>query len=449
LILDGYDIAVTVVQQVDKTVKLFNNSDNIEEININGQTIDIVQEYDFGKYGIPYIIRYKLKDNTITGDNIFYNCDLWDILLSDTITTISANSFYKNTNLSTTGITDNVTDLGASAYANCENINDVTLNNVENIGSSAFDGCSNLEYLTLSENTRIIESYAFRETKIKSLVLPENIERIGYYAFNKCTSLENVTINCENADLTEAIFKGCTSLPKENDVYYADRMLVETTKLDDNYNIVIKEGTKWIGGEAFFDRYEKCKVNLPASVTSIGCRSMSTMVDNFSMTDNVTVIGKSAFYNSPLTNIVLSKNITRIPDNLFDSCTKLTSINIPSNVEYIGEHAFYNCTSLTNLVIPDKVKHLDSIIRGCSSLTTLTLGSGIETIGDYAVYNNSKLKTIISKATVAPTITNLSFRYVYNGGTLKYPKGSDYSSWLKNKIGYLGYCDWTGIETEF
>ena len=173
------------------------------------------------------------------------------------------------------------------------------------------------------------------------------------------------------------------------------------------------------------------------------------MVDKFSMTDNVTIIGKAAFYNSPLTSIILSKNITRIPDYLFESCSKLTSINIPSNVEYMGEYVFYNCTALKNLVIPDKVKHLNNMIRGCSSLTSLTLGSGIETIGDYAVYNNSKLKTIISKATVAPTITNLSFRYASNDGTLKYPKGSDYSSWLKNETGYLGYYGWIGVETEF
>lgn len=91
------------------------------------------------------------------------------------------------------------------------------------------------------------------------------------------------------------------------------------------------------------------------------------------------------------------------------------------NANYIGDYAFSNCSSLTSITIPDSVTTIgNSVFGGCSSLSSITCN-----------------------ATVAPTITNATFQGIKRYGSLYYPAGSDYSSWMSTDYGYLGYYNWT------
>ena len=56
----------------------------------------------------------------------------------------------------------------------------------------------------------------------------------------------------------------------------------------------------------------------------------------------------------------------------------------------------------------------------------------------------SSLSTIICKSESAPNISQTSFWGINRNGVLKYPHGSDYSKWLSDELGYLGYFGWTG-----
>lgn len=64
------------------------------------------------------------------------------------------------------------------------------------------------------------------------------------------------------------------------------------------------------------------------------------------MSNNVTIIGGSAFYN----------------------CSKLKSITIPKSVTFIGGGAFYNCGSLTKIIIPSSVTEISNqAFFGCEA----------------------------------------------------------------------------------
>jgi hypothetical protein len=52
------------------------------------------------------------------------------------------------------------------------------------------------------------------------------------------------------------------------------------------------------------------------------------------------------------------------------------------------------------------------------------------------------LASITCNATVAPTINNYTFYNIKPCGSLYYPAGSNYSSWLSNSSYYLGYYNW-------
>ena len=54
---------------------------------------------------------------------------------------------------------------------------------------------------------------------------------------------------------------------------------------------------------------------------------------------------------------IIPEGTTKIEEEAFEKCTKLTSIVIPDSVTEIGDYAFRRCTGLTSIVIPDSVKN--------------------------------------------------------------------------------------------
>lgn len=68
--------------------------------------------------------------------------------------------------------------------------------------------------------------------------------------------------------------------------------------------------------------------------------------------DNVTVIGREAFYNiTTLTDVTLPDSLTRIENQAFTYCSGLTSIAIPANVTIIDPMAYGYCRSVTSITV--------------------------------------------------------------------------------------------------
>ena len=163
--------------------------------------------------------------------------------------------------------------------------------------------------------------------------------------------------------------------------------------------------------------------------------------------ENVTSIGVYAFRGcSGLTSVVIPDSVTTIKENAFGYCSGLTSLTLGSSVTTIENYAFQFCSGLTSVVIPDSVTTIgDNAFAGCSGLTSVVIGSGVTYIKDYIFRGCSGLKEIICYAKTAPTRNKYTFVEIGWNGTLYYPKGSDYSSWLSTEPYYLGYYDWNGV----
>lgn len=138
----------------------------------------------------------------------------------------------------------------------------------------------------------------------------------------------------------------------------------------------------------------------------------------------------------------------------FQGCSSLEEITVPSAITQILEGTFSGCTSLTAVTIPSSVTYLwQYSFDGCSSLETITFPSSLRTIGKNAFIYCRALKTIYAYPTTAPTCVEdgygypCSFENSGTNGTLYYPSGSDYSSWLENSRYRLGYYGWTGSPT--
>lgn len=157
--------------------------------------------------------------------------------------------------------------------------------------------------------------------------------------------------------------------------------------------------------------------------TVIGCDPEKT--GEYTMPDSVTSIKSMAFYNTKLSKVNVSKNVTEITYYSFADCANLETINMPDNVTTIDEYAFY-CSNLKNLTtlpknlvnlndyafastqlqsitIPDSVTQMGSYAFSYSSLKTLTLGSGLTSI-PYFAFENTKL----TEVTIPKNITSIN-----------------------------------------
>jgi len=96
---------------------------------------------------------------------------------------------FQATGLTNVTIPASVTKLGDSAFDNCENLKEATVN-ASSIGSGAFGYCLNLEKVNLTSNVKVISNDAFLEcSNLKTIVFPSSITNLGAHIFQGCTNL--------------------------------------------------------------------------------------------------------------------------------------------------------------------------------------------------------------------------------------------------------------------
>ena len=73
-------------------------------------------------------------------------------------------------------------------------------------------------------------------------------------------------------------------------------------------------------------------------------------------TYSITSIGESAFRLASISSVVIGDNVTTIGKRAFYDCHVLKSVTIGKGVTTIGELAFYECSTLPSITIPGNVR---------------------------------------------------------------------------------------------
>ena len=98
--------------------------------------------------------------------------------------------------------------------------------------------------------------------------------------------------------------------------------------------------------------------------------------------------------------------VTRIDDESFSYCRKLTSITIPDSVTQIKDGAFMFCDSLTSVNLPDGVTTIeDRVFLCCENLTSVTIPEGVTKIGNQVFYKCYKLTSL----TIPDSVTHIGY----------------------------------------
>ena len=128
-------------------------------------------------------------------------------------------------------------------------------------------------------------------------------------------------------------------------------------------DVVIPDGVKKIGNNAFEDCKNIKTITLPDSVTSIG---------------ECAFAGCTSLISAPIPD-----GVTKIGDAAFSGCWRLLESSIPDGVKKIGEYTFWACCDLKSVVIPGSVTTIEeSAFSGCDSLESIIMPKGLKKVGD-------------------------------------------------------------------
>lgn len=230
-----------------------------------------------------------------------------------------------------------------------------------------------LESVDLAQiDNTTIPSSCFKNSKIKTVILPLNLEAIPDNAFYQ-SKITSIDIPSSVVSIGVSAFESCTSLAGD---------------------LILPNGLQSIGSKAFY--------------------SCSKLIGNLIIPDNVTSIGSEAFYRcSKFTSLTLGKGITTIPSRCFFYCEGFSgNLIIPDQVTEIEQEAFCHCTGFNGY---------------------LTIGSGIKKIGTFTFTDDNNntfgacayplpFTKVYCKAITPPVLGNFVFCKLdqQGGGVGKY-----------------------------
>ena len=269
---------------------------------------------------------------------------------------------------------------------------DISDVNITTLPTRVFYNSKNIENLILSKTLSTIDTEAFYNSALKSVIVPNGVTTIEKCAFQNCSELKDVTFQ-EDSQLrtieggySYGAFYGCTSLT----------------------SIEIPASVQTIG-EAAFEACVKLatvKFDKESRLETIDSRSFySCPITTIDIPASVEIIGAAAFSgctrlasvkfesNSQLKAIAGGYNPS---DGAFYGCTSLTSIEIPASVQTIGKAAFHPCTKLATVKF-DKESRLKTIAPGSfyrCPITTIDIPASVQTIGEAAFQECTKLATV-------------------------------------------------------
>ena len=293
-----------------------------------------------------------------------------------------------------------VTAIGYYAFANSA-ITDVTIpNSVTSIDDKAFSNCDYLTNITIPNSVTSIGNSVFYDCKnLTTVTIGNSVTSIGNEIFYNCDKLTNITIPNSVTTIGNKVFYDCNNLTEvtigDTVKSIGDEMFYNCYNLKE---VTIGKSVTSIGNDTFYNCDNLTNVTIPNGVTTMGCRVFNACdnLTNVTIGNSVASIGEMAFYDcNNLTTVTVGNNVTSISGAMFSNCTNLTDISIGNHVTSIAENAFYNCKKLTSVTLPDSIKSIgDNAFYNCGNLTGITIPDNVTSIGDNAFYNCDSLTNI-------------------------------------------------------
>jgi hypothetical protein len=226
------------------------------------ETVSIEQDSKLGSVGYEAFAgcsslkRIELENCTALakiGARAFADCtSLEEIALPDSVKMIEERAFIGCSALKKVSLESEYVGLGVGVFMDCSSLSNVNfLNKVETIPGSAFAGCKGLTRIRIPDNVRYIEDYAFEESGLLEVALPQSLLSLGNMAFFNCKSLCAIEIYDGIKRINTSTFAGCDALSR----------------------VILPSTLETIAPSAFADCASLKSIVIPASVKDIAANA--------------------------------------------------------------------------------------------------------------------------------------------------------------------------------
>lgn len=189
---------------------------------------------------------------TILGESAFADCaKLKEIIIPDPVTKIDDMAFNGCLDLEKIQLNSNLNKIGKNAFKDCQSLSEIYIpQKVNNIGAGIFRGCSGLKsvivdpknkfYKTVDnvlfnknksslicyavndgkttyeipDSVMFICDWAFYNSELQHIVIPDSVTEIGEGAFCNCTELQELVLPDSITRIDDSAFRGCSALKK-------------------------------------------------------------------------------------------------------------------------------------------------------------------------------------------------------------------------------------------
>jgi len=384
--------------------------------------------------------KVKLPANLSSfGNGAFYNCDITEFEISSTAKNFSVKDgvlFNKDGNVLVSvpkckqGKLDlsGVTEISSYALAYCDGITELVmptaleklntaafanftfpegttfdfLNGLTSLPFNTFENAKGLGEVVLPDSIETLGSYVFKGSDVTKVTLSESLVSVPLEAFRDCTKLTEVVFGSKLEEISRNAFygSGLISVTIPASVYeFGDDAFAYCESLE---TVVFEEGVTNIGLLSSTYIYSPSQEKDVRVLTAKEIFKGSA-VKNVTFPSTLTVIGQSAFADTKIETVDLSKAtaLTTIGASAFANANIDTLELNNGALTSVGDYAFQNNPLTGELVLPE----------------TLT------TIGKYA-FADLGIETIdFSKATSLTTIGASAFANA-NIGTLELNNGA-------------------------
>ena len=299
-----------------------------------------------------------------------------------------ADNLYHITEIDFSGLwvggTLDLTSFTALKYIDCDNTNleEVILpDSLETITAQAFLDCKLLKKVTIPASVKTIEEYAFaRCSNLAEVLFYSKNAAMDSNSFYKSTSIRSISCyqNTTEADFayesqpTFSYWDKNVENNKENNAEPSKQPVTDKPLPDNKTNIpALKKGDITIKGSG---KYKITKVGkgygtaiyLKCTNKKIKSVTIPSIITIDKQKFKVTEIGEKAFYGcKKLKKVTIGKHIVKIRKSAFAKCPKLKTIKIQSlSLKSVGKNAFKEISKNATISVPKaKQKKYTAILR--------------------------------------------------------------------------------------
>ncbi len=288
--------------------------------------------------------KYEILEGTKrVGYAAFAFCaGLHEVTIPDGLTHIDEGAFWACEELTRVHFGEGLLEIGESAFCWCYALEYVNFpKSLQKIGVEAFRGCGYLKGVELREGLQSIGPYAFAETELRGVRIPNSVTVLGEYVFLDCENLQRITLGSGVKEMETAVLLVGEAfqeiLVNDANPYY-----------ESHDGVLLSEDMKTL---LCYPSGRKGAYEVPEAVEHIAPYAFAgANISSVTVPDGVTSIGEGAFNSCyGLRSVVLGDGIRSLPA-CFSYCENLSSVTFGKNFEgFEADAEIWGCDALRSL----------------------------------------------------------------------------------------------------